>query len=94
MIQINWERRFVRVWMVLSLLWLIFSSSIASLNINNYGEVHGDNLEWSSGIEFYLVQGAFVFLPLIIVLILGLVVRWIIKKPKTNNTSYHSTMSR
>jgi len=66
--------------MVLGLLWLIFSSSRASLKIKNYRETHGDILDWDSGIDFYLVQGAFVFLPPIIILILGLVVLWIIRK--------------
>ncbi len=83
MTEINWERRFVRGWMVLGLLWLIFSSSRASLNIKNFRETHGDNLDWGLGIDFYLMQGSFVFLPPIIVLILGLVVLWVIQKNKT-----------
>ena len=83
MTEINWKRRFVRGWMVLGLLWLIFSSSRASLNIKNFRETHGDNLDWGLGIDFYLVQGSFVFLPPIIVLILGLVVLWAIQKNKT-----------
>ena len=83
MTEINWKRRFVRGWMVLGLLWLIFSSSRASLNIKDYRELHGDNLDLVSGIDYFLVQGGFVFLPPIIVLILGLVVLWVIKRNKT-----------
>ena len=86
MTEINWKRRFVRGWMVLGLLWLIFSSSRASLNIKNFRETHGDNLDWGLGIDFYLVQGAFVFLPLTAILFLGFVILWIIKKSKTNDT--------
>ena len=83
MTEINWKRRFVRGWMVLGLLWLIFSSSRASLNIKNFRETHGDNLDWGLGIDFYLMQGSFVFLPPIIALILGFVVLWVVKKNKT-----------
>ena len=83
MTEINWKRRFVRGWMVLGLLWLIFSSSRASLNIKNLRETHGDNLDWELGIDFYLMQGGFVFLPPIIELIMGFVVLWVVKKNKT-----------
>ncbi len=83
MTEINWKRRFVRGWMILGLLWLIFSSSRASLNIKKFRETHGDNLDWGLGIDFYMMQGGFVFLPPIIVFILGLVVLRVIEKNKT-----------
>ena len=85
MTEINWKRRFLRIWMVSALLWLIFSSSRASINIKNFREAHSDNFEWVLGIDFYLVQGAFVFLPPIGVLLLGFVVLWINKTSKTND---------
>ena len=89
MTKINWKRKFLRVWMVLGLLWLIFSSSRASINIKNFRETHDDNFDWVLGIDFYLAQGTFVFLPPIAVLLLGFVILWIMKKTKSDNTGYH-----